>query len=223
MRTVVTAALLANSGNARMWKFVAGIFLLAGCLVLTQRIWTLSTDLYARRTWPIADGEIISATQQDDNDLSRRAGSIRGHTRYWVEYEVGFALPKEQCRTGIVYEGPAESRPCHGIVKTRSTQSTAEVFQWLLHGYHVHEPVKVLWDPAGTRSTDIKLAGQSIWLRYNTDRLVLSLLWVMTFGGLYAFSRSRLEYFQNHSEEEVWPQAAEQGSKSDEQLTSLDI
>lgn len=218
----MNAGLFANSGNARMWKFVAGIFLVAGCLALTERVWTLTADLHARKTWPVADGEIISATQQDDNDLSRRSGSIRGQTRYWVEYEVAFAVPAGQCRTGIIYEGAVDGMPCHGIVSTRSTHSTGEVFQWFLHGYQVQEPVKVLWDPAGTRSTDIKIVGESIWLRYNTDRLVLSLIWVLAFGVLYAFSRSRLEYFKNHPEEEICPQNADQAA-SDDRLTSLNI
>lgn len=214
------SGLFANSGQARMWRFGAALFLFAGCVGLTERIWTLSADLYARKTWPMAEGEIISASEQDDTDLSRRSGSIRGHTRYWVEYEVAFAVAAEQCRTTMVYEGPGESRPCHGIIDTRSTQSSARAFQWLLHEYYVHEPVKVLWDPAGTGRTDIKLAGESIWLRYNTDRLFLSLCWVLAFGGLYVFSCKRLEYFQSHPEQEVWLQAAEQ---DEEQLTTLDI
>jgi hypothetical protein len=203
----VSVELFANSGNARLWRLVAGVFLFAGCLALTERVWTLSADMHARKTWPSADGEILSATQQDDTDLARKAGSVRGRTRYWVEYEVGFAVPAAQCPTGIIYEGPAETLPCHGIVRTRSTQSTSQAFQWLLHGYHVHQPVKVLWNPAGTMSTDIKIAGESIWLRYNTDRLALSLLWVFAFGLLFAFSQSRVTYFKTHPEEEIWPHA----------------
>lgn len=214
----------ATSGSARLWKFVAGLFLIAGLLALTERIWTLAADLHSRSIWPSTAGEILSATQQDDRNLSRRA-SIRGRTRYWVEYEVGFAVPASQCRTGIVYEGPAETLPCHGVVRTRSTQSSGEAFQWLLHGYHVHQPVKVLWDPAGTLSTDIKIAGESIWLRYNTDRLVVSLVWVLAFAGLYVFSQSRLEYFKTHPGKEVSPQVTERGSNSKDrnQLTDLDL
>ena len=219
----VTIKILANSGNARLWKFVAGLFLLAGCLGLTERIWTLSTDLYARKTWPTAKGEILSASQQDDRDLSRRSGSIGGRTRYWIEYEVAFALPAEQCRTGIVYEGPAENMPCHGVVKTRSTQSTSRIFRWFLHGYHAHQPVAILWDPTGTRSTDVKIVGESIWLRHNTDRLVLSLVWVLAFGALYVYSHRRLEYFKTHPEQNIWPKAVQEDCRSEDQLTDLNI
>jgi len=168
--------------------------------------------MHARKTWPSADGEILSATQQDDSDLSRKAGSVRARTRYWVEYEVGFAVPAAQCRTGMIYEGPAETLPCHGIVRTRSTQSTSRAFQWLTRGYHVNQQVKVLWDPAGTTSSDIKIAGESVWLRYNTDRLAISLLWVLVFGSLFVFSHSRVTYFKTHPEEDIWPKA-ESGSE----------
>lgn len=208
------AGIISNTGTARLWKVVAGVLLCAGFIGLGERIGTLISDLHARNTWPTADGEILSATQQDDQDLSRRSGSIAGHTRYWVEYEVGIAIPAQQCRTGIIYQGSAATWPCHGIVKTRSTQSTSQLFQWFLHGYHVHQPVKVLWNPVGTSSTEIKIVGESIWLRYNTDRLVLSLLWVLAFGALYAFSSNRLEYFKTHPEEEILPQEADQGSQS---------
>jgi hypothetical protein len=192
-----------SAGRTRLWRLVAGLFLLAGFLALLERAWTLTADWHARRTWPVANGKIVSATQQDDTDLSRRNGSIRGRTRYWVEYEVSFAVPAERCRTGLIQEGPSETMPCRGIVKTRSTQSTSDVFAWLLHGYHVNQPVKVLWDPEGASRTDIKIVGEPIWLWYNLDRLALSVAWVLGFGALYALSHHRLAYVKSHPEKQV--------------------
>lgn len=73
-------------------------------------------------------------------------------------------------------------------------------------------------------NTDIKIAGESIWLRYNTDRLVASLIWVLAFAVLYAFSQSRLQYFKTHPGAEIAPQVTERGSKSeDRQFTNLDL
>jgi hypothetical protein len=161
-----------------MWTLAAGL--------------SLYTDWHARRTWPSADGQVVSATQQDDSDLSRRYGSIRGRTRYWVEYEVRFAVPPDRCRTGAIFEGTSPPMPCHGIVKTRSTQSTAEVFQWFVHGYQVNQRVRVLWDPEATGSSDVKIVGEPLWLRYNLNRLTLTVLWVLGFGALFVFSRRRL-------------------------------
>ena len=111
-------ARFANAGNARLWNSIAGLFFLAGCLGLTERIWMLSADVYAGKTWPSAKGEILSVSRQDDRDFFRRARSISGRTRYWIEYQVAFSVPAEQCRSGIVYEGPAENMPCHGVVNT---------------------------------------------------------------------------------------------------------
>lgn len=179
----------AARGRARLWMFVACGFLVVGCLALCERAWTLSVDWYARRTWPSADGEIVAATQQDDSDLSRRYGSISGRTRYWVEYEVRFAVPSERCRTGVIADGTSPLMPCRGIVRTRSTQSSAEAFQWLLHGYHVNQRVQVLWDPGATSRADVKIVGEPLSLWFNLDRLALAVLWVLGFGALFVFLR----------------------------------
>ena len=85
--------LFADSGRTRLWALVSAGFLIVGCLSLGERAWTLFVDWRARQTWPNADGEIIAATQQNDSDLSRKYGTIRGRTRYWVEYDVRFAGP----------------------------------------------------------------------------------------------------------------------------------
>lgn len=188
------AACFANSAYARIWKAFAGLFLIAGILALLNHGWYISADLQARRTWPTVDGQIVSAEQRDDSNLSLKAGSLSSRTRYWIEYEVKFAATEDQCRTGIIY---SETMPCHGIVRTRSTQSTYRAYEWLLHGHHRGEPVKVLYNPNGP---EVKIVGESIWLRYNFDRLILNIVWVIGFFALYAFAQRRLEYFKNHPE-----------------------
>jgi len=192
--------LFRNAAHARLWRLVAGLFLFVGCLGLIERAWTAAVDTHARRTWPSVEGEIVSSTQRDDSDLARRSGSIRGGTRYWVEYKIRFALPADRCRTGITFEDPAHLMPCEGIVRTRPTRSTAEVFDWFLHGYHLNQRVTVLWNPDGSTSADIKIAGEPLWLRYDLARLVLLIVWVLAFGALWAFSHSRLVYFAHIAE-----------------------
>jgi Protein of unknown function (DUF3592) len=164
---------------------MAGIFLAAGIFGLVDRVATISADLHARRTWPSVDGEIVSANQTDDDANPSFKVSLSDRKRYWVEYEVRFAVPEEQCRTGIIYTRPSETMPCYGIIRTRSTQSTYRAYDWLMHGYHVNERVKVLYNPNGP---EIKIAGESIWLRYNTDRLMLNALWVLVFFALCALA-----------------------------------
>ena len=209
-----------NSGHARLWKVMAGIFLAVGIFGLVDHVATICADLHARRTWPIVDGEIVTANQTDDNEQPSFKVSLSDRKRYWVEYEVRFAVSEEHCRTGSIYTGPLETMPCHGMIRTRSTQSPYRVYDWLIHGYHVNERVKVLYNPNGP---EIKIAGESIWLRYNTDRLILNTLWVLVFSGLYAFAQRRLSYFRSHPEAETVP--AQSGSPADDRdkLTDLDL
>jgi hypothetical protein len=204
----------------RLLKVMAGIFLAAGILGLVDRMASICADLHARSTWPSADGEIVAANQTDDNENPSFKVSLSDRKRYWVEYEVRFAVSEDQCKTGIIYTGPSETMPCRGMIRTRSTQSTHRAYDWLIHGYHVSERVKVLYNPNGP---EIKIAGESIWLRYNTDRLILSTLWVLVFSGLYAFAQRRLSYFRNHPEAATVPTLPDSPADDRERLTDLDL
>lgn len=217
--SVWLSTLFGNAGKARMWRACSRFFLAAFVLALLVHVWNISADLQARRTWPSANGEIVSAEQRDDTNVALRRGSIRGRTRYWVEYEVRFAVPENQCTTGIRYTGPSENPMlCEGNVRTRSTYSTAEVYQWMIHGYYRNEPVKVQYNPSGP---EIKIVGESVWLRYNFDQLMLNVLWVIVFGALHAFAQRRLEYFKRHPEAEaVLPQS---DTADKYKLTTLDL
>ena len=214
------ATLFPNSGHARLLKVMAGIFLAAGIFGLVDRVATISADLHARRTWPSVDGEIVSANQTDDDANPSFKVSLSDRKRYWVEYEVRFAVPEDQCRTGMIYTGPSETMPCHGMIRPRSTQSTYRAYDWLIHGYHVNERVKVLYNPNGP---EIKIAGESIWLRYNTDRLMLNGLWVLVFFGLYAVAQRCLSYFRSHPEAETVPTQPGSPAGDRDKLTDLDL
>jgi len=214
------AALIPTSGSAGLWKLMAGIFLAAGILGLADRVAIISADLHARRTWPSVDGKILSANQTDDDANPSFKVSLSDRKRYWVEYEVSFAVPEDQCRTGAFYTGPSETMPCLGIIRTRSTQSTSRAYGWLIHGYHVNERVKVLYNPNGP---EIKIAGESIWLRYDVDRLILNVLWVLVFSGLYAFAQRRLRFFRSHPEAQSVPTQANSPADDKYKLTDLDL
>jgi len=123
-------------------------------------------------------------------------------------------------QNGDHLHGPSETMPCQGIIRTRSTQSTDRVYDWLIRGYHVNDQVRVLYNPNGP---EIKIAGESIWLRYNTDRLMLNGVWVLVFFGLYIVAQRRLWYFRSHPEAETMP--TQPGSPADDRdgLTDLDL
>jgi len=199
---------------------MAGLFLTVGIFGLVDRVASICADLHARHTWPSVDGEIVTANQPDDNENPSFKVSLSDRKRYWVEYEVRFAVPEDQCRTGIVDTGGSETMPCHGIVRTRSTQSTHRAYTWLIHGYQVNERVKVLYNPNGP---DLKIAGESIWLRYNTDRLMLNALWVLVFLVLYAFAQRRLAYFRSHPEAETVSTQPDCPADDRGGLTDLDL
>src|SRR4051794_24291121 len=113
------AQLMPNRGTARLFRLIIRIFLCVFLPAALSQAWDMYAELHARQTWPVAQGQIVSATQRDSKSVR---GSMEKHTRYWVEYEVRFAVPADQCRAGIVY-GEQDPMPCAGIIRTRSTDS----------------------------------------------------------------------------------------------------
>lgn len=192
--------LFQNAAYARLWRLVAGVFLLVGCVALIAAVWTATVDARARRNWPTAPGDIVLVSQQDDSVLAHRYSSIRGRTRYWIEYTIRFDLPADRCRTGMLSEDSSHRMFCEGIVKTRTTISTAQAFDWLLHAYQLNQPVTVLWDPDGKTASDIKIAGEPLRLRYNPVDVALLIGWVVGFGALWAFADGRVTDFSAPSE-----------------------
>ena len=196
--TGVMAQLLPNRGQTRFFRLVIRIFLGVFLLAALSQAWDIYSELHARQTWPGAPGEIVSATQRDSKGVP---GNASKRTRYWLEYEVRFAVPVEQCRTGRIY-GEQDPMPCAGIIRTRSTDSPATVFQWLIHGHALHSRVQVLHDLNGP---GVRIAGESAWLIYRWDK-------IFTLAGLLAFFfightvvQRRLEYLETLPENYTAP------------------
>jgi uncharacterized protein DUF3592 len=185
----VIARILPNRGQARLFRLIIRIFLGVFLLASLSQAWDIYAELHARQTWPVAPGQIVSATQRDSKGVR---GSTEKHTRYWLEYEVRFAVPVDQCRTGTMY-GEQDPMPCAGVVRTRSSDSPYTVYQWLTHGHALNARVQVLHEPNGP---GVKIAGESAWLVYRWDK-------IFTLGGLLAFffvahavGQRRLEYLE---------------------------
>ena len=179
------AQLLPNRGRARFFRGFIWIFLAVGVLGGLSLIWDVYADLHARHTWPVADGEVLSASQKDSKGIPG-ATSTEKHTRYWVEYEVRFAVPADQCRTGTIYGDE------HGSA-SRSTSSPYTVYDWLNHGYARNSHVQILHDPNGP---GIKIAGESAWLVYRWDKIVLMSVWLAFFLTFNNIVQRRLEYLE---------------------------
>src|SRR5467141_3393311 len=189
--------LLPNRGTARFFRTIIRIFFAVGVLAGLTLVWDVYADLHARYTWPIADGEIVSASQKDSKGVPG-ATSTEKHTRYWVEYEVRFAVPADQCKTGTVSADEQESMPCSGIVRTRSTSSPYTVYDWLIHGYPRNSHVRILHDPNGP---DVKIAGESAWIVYRWDKIFLMSGWLAFFLTFHTIVQRRLEYLETLHED----------------------
>jgi hypothetical protein len=189
--TGVIARILPNRGQARLFRLVIRIFLGVFLLAALSHAWDIYAELHARQTWPVAQGEIVSATQRDSKDIPGSRVTDK-HTRYWLEYEVRFAVPVDQCRTGAIY-GEQDPMPCAGTVRTRSSDSPYTVYQWLIHGHALHSRVQVLHDPNGP---GIRIAGESAWLIYRWDK-ILTLTGVLAFFFIaHAVVQRRLQYLE---------------------------
>lgn len=215
--SIWVSTLFPNTAYVQLWRILVRIFLVIGVIATLQQLWQVSADLLARATWPSADGEIVSANLRDDNAVPGKIAERR-YTHYWVEYEVRFAAAGDQCKTGLLYNGPPSSMPCIGHTRTRSTRSSRQAWEWLNTSYPSSAHLKVLYAPDGPR---IKIAGESIWLRYGWGQLVLFVLWDAGFFFLYAFLRRRMEYFRSHPEAETIP--AGRTVPEDYKITTLDL
>jgi len=118
--------LMPNRGRAKFLRGVIVLFLFVGAigsLVLVARV---VSEVHARHSWPVAQGFVT-----DVHVKSYTGPSIRDHVdHYFVEYEVRFAVPAEQCLTGTTFVMDREPPLCVGIARTRTTNSQALANSW---------------------------------------------------------------------------------------------
>jgi hypothetical protein len=196
------AQLIPNCGVARFYRSVVRIFIAVFALAGVSLLWDVYADLRARHAWPVADGEIVSVSQQDSKGVPGSTTTDK-HTRYWVEYEVRFAVPADQCKTGTIYGSEQDPMPCLGIVRTRSTSSPQTVYEWLTHAYPRNAHVQILHDPNGPGA---KIAGESVWLVYRWDK-IFPLIGILAFLLIVrAIVQRRIEYLENLPENYSAPQ-----------------
>jgi hypothetical protein len=169
--------------SAQLWRAVTGVFLAVGLIALAEALWTVSADLYARQSWPRVPGQIVSITEKS----SKGMGGASRRTRYWVEYGVRFAVPPAQCKTGVTQGGDAALTVCVGTVRTRSTQFTSAAGTWMRDSVR-DTSVQVLYDPNGP---DIKIVGESLWLRYQWDTFIVMAVWVVVFAVGFSIAQRR--------------------------------
>ena len=176
------ARLMPTVGSARLLRGVMAVFLAVGLLAAARMVWIVATDLYARHFWPHTSGELTSISEQTSAGVARATR----RTRYWVQFDVRYVVPAGQCRTGVTDERNLSA--CIGTVRTRSTRSAYTAGRWMRETFQ-QRAVDVLYDPAGS---EIKIAGEPVWLRYQWDMIGALAIWFVVFGGGLTAAQRRL-------------------------------
>jgi hypothetical protein len=178
-----------NRGSAKFLRRAILLFLLIGaigCLFLVARV---LSEFHARHSWPVAPGRVTAATLK-----SYRGPSIRDHVdHYFVEYEVSFAVPTEQCLTGTTFVIDREPPACVGTVRTRTTNSAALANTWL-ERHSPNSSVDVLHDPNGP---GVKIVGEPASLVYPVRDMGIMSGWVIFFLIFLSVTQRRLEYLNS--------------------------
>jgi len=137
-------ALLPNRGRTRFVRAAILLFLVGGALGWVAIAATVFSEFHARHSWPIAQGYV-----SDVRVKSYTGPSSRDHvSHYFVEYEVRFAVPADQCLTGTTFVIAGEPPLCEGIAHTRRTDSETLANGWF-ERHRFNSAVGVLHDPNG--------------------------------------------------------------------------
>jgi hypothetical protein len=173
-----------TAATARGAKALAAFLFSIGLIAAGSTLWSVGADLYARHSWPQATGELVSISEGS----SAASGRASRRTRYWVEYVVHFVVPPAECRTGMTDGTDGGLAVCVGTIRTRSTQSAAAAGTWMREAFR-ERSVRVLYDPDGS---DIKIAGEPVWLRYPWDMMLAMAIWIVLFGSAFFVMRRRV-------------------------------
>lgn len=185
---IFLTTLLPSRGRARFVRGAILLFLAIGTLAWTVIAARVFLEFHARHSWPIAEGYVT-----DVRVKSYAGPSSKDRVpHYFVEYQVHFAVPAEQCLTGITVVIDGKSPLCEGIARTRTTNSQALANTWAERN-RFNPAVGVLHDPNGP---GVKIVGEPASLVYPwTDLLGMS-AWVVFFLTFLVVTQRRLRYLE---------------------------
>jgi hypothetical protein len=152
------------------------------------------SEFHARHSWPVAQGVVVA---KDLKSNKGSPGNLSRYTSYWIEYEVRFAVPAGQCLTGTIYGDEREPLPCWGTVRTRSTNSPATAYQWLMR-HPLNSAVGILHDRNGPK---IKIAGEPFWLVYSVKEILVMSGWMAFFLTFLNITQRRLQFLETLPED----------------------
>jgi hypothetical protein len=165
--------LLPNRARTRFVRAAILLFLTGGTLGWIAIAGRVFSEFHARHSWPVAQGYVT-----DVHVKSYTGPSSRSHvSHYFVEYEVRYAVPAEQCLTGTTFGNDREPPLCEGIARTRTTDSQALANSWF-ERYRFNAAVRVLHDPNGP---GVKIVGEPAYLVYPWKEIFGMSGWVIFF------------------------------------------
>jgi hypothetical protein len=180
--------LMPNRGRTRFVRAAVLLFLAGGIFGWIAIAARVLSEFHARRSWPIAQGYVT-----DVHVKSFTGPSLRDHvSHYFVEYEVRFVVPAEQCLTGTTFLIDGQPPLCEGIARTRTTNSEALANSWF-ERHRFNEAVGVLHDPNGP---GVKIVGEPAYLVYPWKEIFGMSLWMILFSTLLIITQRRLRYLE---------------------------
>jgi hypothetical protein len=180
--------LLPNRGRTRFVRAAILLFLAGGALGWIAIAARVFSEFHARHSWPVAQGHVT-----DVHVKSYTGPSSRDHvSHYFVEYEIRFAVPAEQCLTGTTFVVDGNPPLCEGIARTRTTDSEALANSWF-ERHRFNPPIGVLHDPNGP---GIKIVGEPAYLVYPWKEIFGMSGWMIFFGTSFIVTQRRLRYLE---------------------------
>jgi len=180
--------LMPNQGRVRFLRGVILFFLVVGALGCLSVAVSVLSEFHARHNWRVARGHVTAVDEK-----SYTGPSLRDHVaHYFVEYEVRFAVPAEQCLTGTTFVNDGEPPSCVGIVRTRKTDSQALANTWL-ERHRLNSAVGVLHDPNGP---GVKIVGGSASLVYPWQEIFGMSGWMVFFLIFLTITQRRLQFLK---------------------------
>ena len=190
----IVASAMPNRGRTKFLRGVAGLFLIFGVMGSISVGVEALVEFHARHSWPIAQGIVIMQDVKSNQDLP---GNLSRHTTYWAEFEVRFSVPADHCLTGEIYDNDGDPMRCGGVIRTRPTDSPRTAYDLLSHHLR-NSSVAILHDPSGP---DIRIAGESPWLVYRWDKVLVMFVWMAFFLPFFIITQRRLRYLQTLAED----------------------
>jgi len=181
-------ALMPNRGRARFLRGAIRFFLGVGVLGCLSVGVSVFLEFYARHSWTVARGEVVTA----DVKASEGGTGRQHYTNYHVEYQVRFAVTANECLTGTTSSDQQEHLLCWGIARTRNTRSSSTAADWLMR-QRFNSAVGILHDPNGP---SVKIADESSWLVYPWTEIFTMFGWMAFFLTFLNITQRRLQYLE---------------------------